>query len=194
MKDCSVYIPEDQGLLHHACNSIHDEASIPQYGAFFLPIPPIASHHPVKTTRLLSLASVALCAVILAGCDTPSSRINSSPQVFARLNPDQQALVKNGQIAVGFDMDEVKLALGEPGRIVVRTDATGQHQVWHYVTYADYQGTVIFGGYWHRYRGWGGPYFYGGVPYYNGYPAVVHDRIRVEFDDGNRVKVIEQDK
>jgi hypothetical protein len=138
---------------------------------------------PVKTTRIFSIATAALCAVLLAGCDTPESRIKDSPQVFARLNPDQQALVKNGQIAVGFDMETVK-----------HTDSTGQHQVWHYVTYADYQGVVIYGGYWHRYRGWGGPYFYGGVPYYNGYPAVVHDRIRVEFDSNNLVKSIEQEK
>ena len=149
---------------------------------------------PVKTTRIFSLASVALCAVFLAACDTPESRISHSPEVFARLNPDQQALVKNGQIAVGFDMDEVRLALGDPERVVMRTDANGQHQVWHYVTYADYQGVIIYGGYYHRWRGWGGPYFYGGVPYYNGYPAVVHDRIRVEFDANNLVKSIEQEK
>jgi hypothetical protein len=148
----------------------------------------------VKTTRILSLASLALCAVLLAACDSPDSRIKNSPQEFARLTPDQQALVKNGQIAIGFDMGAVKLALGDPARIVVRTDSTGQHQVWHYVTYADYNGVIIYGGYWHRYRGWGGPYFYGGVPYYNGYPAVIHDRIRVEFDDSGRVKSIEQEK
>jgi outer membrane protein assembly factor BamE (lipoprotein component of BamABCDE complex) len=148
----------------------------------------------VKTTRIFSIATAALCAVLLAGCDTPDSRIKESPQVFSRLNPDQQALVKNGQIAVGFDMDTVKLALGDPQRIVMHTDSTGVHQVWHYVTYADYQGVIIYGGYWHRYRGWGGPYFYGGVPYYNGYPAVVHDRIRVEFDSNNLVKSIEQEK
>jgi outer membrane protein assembly factor BamE (lipoprotein component of BamABCDE complex) len=148
----------------------------------------------VKNTKFLPLASLALGAVLLAGCDTPDSRIKDSPQAFAQLNPDQQALVKNGQIAVGFDMEAVKLALGEPERIVMRTDADGQHQVWHYVTYADYQGVVIYGGYWHRFRGWGGPYFYSGVPYYNGYPAVVHDRIRVEFDTNNRVKAIEQEK
>ena len=152
------------------------------------------SNFAVKTSRIFSLSAVALVAALVAGCNTPESRINASPGVFARLNPDQQALGKNGQIAVGFDMDTVKLALGEPSRIVVRTDSSGEHQVWHYVTYADYQGDVIFGGYWHRYRGWGGPYFYGGIPYYNGYPATVHDRIRVEFDQTGRVKAIEQDK
>jgi outer membrane protein assembly factor BamE (lipoprotein component of BamABCDE complex) len=148
----------------------------------------------VKSPRFLSFAAVALCAALLAGCDTPDSRIKSSPDVFARLNPDQQALVKNGQIAIGFSMDAVKLAIGDPSRIVIRTTATGQHEVWHYVTYEDNQGIIIYGGYWHRYRGWGGPYFWGGVPYYDGYPARVHERLRVIFDTAGRVATIQQDK
>jgi outer membrane murein-binding lipoprotein Lpp len=78
----------------------------------------------MKTTRIFPLACAALCAVLLAGCDSPDYRIKESPQVFDRLNPDQQALVKNGQIAVGFDMDAVKLALGDPTRIVMRTDGS----------------------------------------------------------------------
>ena len=112
----------------------------------------------------------------------------------ARLNPDQQALVKAGQIAVGFDMDTVKLALGDPDHILMETNASGQHEIWRYVTYEDYQGVVIYGGYWHRYRGWGGPGFWGGEPYYNGYPARVHERIRVIFDTTGHVAVIQQDK
>jgi hypothetical protein len=147
----------------------------------------------MKTTRTLILATVAACAAFLAGCATPESRIANSPQVFARLNPDQQALVKAGQIAVGFDMDTVKLALGDPDRVLLETNANGQHQIWRYVTYEDYQGVVIYGGYWHRYRGWGGPYFWGGVPYYDGYPARVHERIRVIFDATGHVASIQQD-
>jgi hypothetical protein len=132
-------------------------------------------------------------AALFAGCSTPNSRIADSPQVFARLNPDQQALVKAGQIAVGFDMDTVKLALGDPDRILIETNANGQHQIWRYVTYEDYNGAVIYGGYWHRYRGWGGPYFWGGVPYYDGYPARVHERLRVIFDTTGHVTTIQQD-
>jgi outer membrane protein assembly factor BamE (lipoprotein component of BamABCDE complex) len=147
----------------------------------------------MKTPRTLLLASAVAVAALVAGCSTPSSRIANSPEVFARLNPDQQALVKAGQIAVGFDMDAVKLALGDPDRVLVETNANGQHQVWRYVTYEDYQGAVIYGGYWHRYRGWGGPYFWGGVPYYDGYPARVHERLRVIFDTAGRVAVIQQD-
>jgi hypothetical protein len=148
----------------------------------------------MKTSNFLKAAALALCAGLLVGCSTPDSRIKSSPETFARLNPDEQALVKAGKIAPGFDMDAVKLALGDPDRVTLVTDAKGDHQVWHYITYEDYQGVVIFGGYYHRYRGWGGPYFYGAVPYYNGYPARVHERMRIVFSTANTVATIEQEQ
>lgn len=148
----------------------------------------------MKTTRIFSILSLVLCAALLAGCSTPDSRIKHSPDTFARLNPDQQALVKAGRIAVGFDMDTVRLALGDPDREVVHTDASGQHEVWHYVTYENYQGDVIFTGYYHRYWGWGGPHFYGGMAYFDGYPARIRDRVRVEFDRNNLVASIQQEK
>jgi outer membrane protein assembly factor BamE (lipoprotein component of BamABCDE complex) len=148
----------------------------------------------MKTSKVFAIASAALCAALFAGCSTPESRISSAPEVFARLTPDQQALVKAGQIAVGFGMDAVKLALGDPDRVTIHTDSTGQHQVWHYTTYEDAQGVVIFNGYYHRWGGWGGPRFWGDVGYYNGYPVRVHDRIRVVFDVNSRVLSIEQEK
>jgi outer membrane protein assembly factor BamE (lipoprotein component of BamABCDE complex) len=148
----------------------------------------------MKTSRNFAFLIVAACAVLLAGCDTPDARIRHSPDAFARLNPDQQALVKAGRIAPGFDMEAVKLALGEPDRVVLHTDASGQHEVWHYITYEDAQGAVIFTGYYHRYWGYGGPFFYGGAPYFMGYPARVHDRILVVFDKNSRVEKIEADK
>jgi outer membrane protein assembly factor BamE (lipoprotein component of BamABCDE complex) len=148
----------------------------------------------VKTSRILALASIAICAALIAGCSTPDTRIKSSPDVFARLNPDQQALVKSGHIAVGFEMDAVRLALGDPDRVLLITNAAGQHEVWNYVTYEDYQGGIIFEGYYHRYRGWGGPYFYGGVPFYDGYPARIHSRIHIVFDASGRVESIQQEK
>ncbi len=148
----------------------------------------------MTASKKLSLLLLSACVVLFSGCATPESRIKSSPDVFARLNPDQQALVKAGRIAVGFDMDSVKLALGDPDRKVLHTDATGQHEVWHYITYEDYEGAVIYTGYYHRYWGWGGPFFYGGAPYYRGYPARIHDRVIVVFDAGGRVSSIQEEK
>ncbi len=148
----------------------------------------------MKTSRIFVVASAALCAALFTACESPSSRIEKSPDVFARLTPDQQALVRVGQIAVGFDMDAVRLALGDPTRITIRTDSTGSHETWHYVTYEDAQGIVIYTGYYNRWRGWGGPRFWGDAGFYNGYPVRVHDRIRVTFDNNRRVAAIEQEK
>jgi len=148
----------------------------------------------MKNSKIFQIAAFALGAVLIAGCSTPESRNTDSPDVFARLNPDEQALVKAGKVAPGFDMDAVKLALGDPDHVTIHTDSTGSHQIWHYVTYEDYNGGIIYAGYWHRYRGWGGPYFYGGVPYYDGFPARVHDRIRIVFTTANTVAAIEEEK
>jgi outer membrane protein assembly factor BamE (lipoprotein component of BamABCDE complex) len=148
----------------------------------------------MKTSRNILLSSAVLCLALLAGCDSPESRISSSPDIFARLTPDQQALVKAGQIAVGFSMDAVKLALGDPAHVTVNTDKEGQHEVWHYTTYEDSSGVIIYTGYYHRWGGWGGPRFWGDVGYYNGNPVRVHDRIRVTFDTSMRVAEIQQEK
>ena len=119
----------------------------------------------MKTKTLVLLSAAALGAALLAGCDTPETRIRSNPEAFARLNPDQQSLVKAGRVGIGFDMDAVKLALGNPDRITVRTTAQGQTQVWHYVEFVYYDsgylypGPMYWGGAWGGYGrrgGWGG--------------------------------------
>ena len=148
----------------------------------------------MKTSRNILLSTAVLCLALFAGCESPESRISNSPDVFARLTPDQQALVKAGQVAVGFGMDAVKLALGDPTHITVNTDKDGQHEVWHYTTYEDSTGVVIYTGYYHRWGGWGGPRFWGDVGYYNGYPVRIHDRIRIVFDGNMRVAEIQQEK
>jgi hypothetical protein len=46
--------------------------------------------------------------------------------------PDEEALVKARQVAIGFDVTLVKLALGNPDRVTLRTDAAGSTLIWHY--------------------------------------------------------------
>ena len=124
----------------------------------------------------------ALTALCLSGCSTPATRIKANPDVFARLTPQQQALVQAGQVALGFDFETVKLALGDPDRVVVRTDADGETVVWHYVSY-EADGRILFTGHYHtarRWWGWGTSY-----AYYLDYPnRRVRDRFRVEFKRG----------
>jgi outer membrane protein assembly factor BamE (lipoprotein component of BamABCDE complex) len=151
----------------------------------------------MKNAQTYFLLAAALGTAWLAGCTTPESRINAQPQVFAQLTPAQQSLVKNGQVALGFSMDAVKLALGDPDHITVRTDASGQAQIWHYVTYETAEGVILYGGYYHRHGygwggWWGGDYPYG-YPYYLDYPdRRVHERFLIVFKD-SKVVSIEQD-
>jgi hypothetical protein len=134
-------------------------------------------------TKLVGLSFIAaVAALTLAGCSTPATRIQASPDVFARLTPGQQALVKGGQIALGFDFEAVKLALGDPDRVAVRTTADGETVIWHYVSY-EANGHILLTGHYHtgrRWWGWGPSY-----AYYLNYPdRRVRDRFRVEFKRG----------
>lgn len=150
----------------------------------------------MRTTHPILFAA-ALSAVWLTGCSTVSSRISADPAGFAQLPPDQQALVKSGQIGIGFSAEAVKLALGNPTSITLKTNASGQTQVWHYADYDYYN----YGPYWGW--GWGGPGWGGrhgwagwgwGDPYFWGppYPVQGPDRIRVEFQN-DRVVAITQE-
>lgn len=141
-------------------------------------------------------------ALFLGACSTPASRIQADPATFNRLTPQQQALVKVGQVSIGMDMSTVKLALGDPDRTTMRTDSSGQSQIWHYVTYED-NGVMLYTGYYHRgWRrgggwggGWGGWGWWGpDYPYYMDYPnRSVHDRFRVEFGPNNLVSSVTQE-
>jgi hypothetical protein len=143
----------------------------------------------MKTTHLIRLALISVLGLWLAGCSTPATRIKANPEAFARLTVDQQSLVKAGQVALGFDFEAVKLALGDPDRVTTRTDADGQTVVWHYLTY-EADGRMLFTGYYHTGRGWWGRAAY---PYYLDYPnRRVRDRFSVQFKSG-RVSAITQE-
>ena len=143
----------------------------------------------MKTTHLIRLALISILGIWLAGCSTPATRIKANPEAFARLTVEQQSLVKAGQVALGFDFEAVKLALGDPDRVTTRTDADGQTVVWHYLTY-EADGRMLFTGYYHTGRGWWGRAAY---PYYLDYPnRRVRDRFSVQFKSG-RVSAITQE-
>src|SRR5579884_4009716 len=69
--------------------------------------------------------AILICALVLAACASPETRIRDNPELYAKLTPEQQTLVKKGQIALGMSQDAVMLALGKPNRITERTDAEG---------------------------------------------------------------------
>ena len=145
----------------------------------------------MKTSKLYLVVSALLLAVGLAGCATPEARIKKSPEIFARLSVAQQDMIKKGEVGVGFDQEMVKLALGEPDRILSRTDAKGTTEVWSYMTYDGGDGIALYRGYYHRYFCLGDPFY----PYYTNYSARrMRDQLKVQFDAGGKVATVEQEK
>jgi len=143
---------------------------------------------PIPMRPRITFPRLILAAALLwlAGCaTTPESRIGRNPEAFAKLTPAQQALVKAGEVAVGFDEEMVRLAVGEPNRKWIRTDASGSGEVWSYTTWGDAGGPPYPG--W--YRG-----FYGPMPgYYPDYRER-HEReyLRVVFK-GGKVTAVESE-
>lgn len=141
------------------------------------------------SARILMVVTLTLGGLV-AGCSTPATRIRANPEAFARLTAQQQTLVQAGQIALGFDREAVMLALGEPGRVTVRTEAERETIVWHYLTY-EADGRILFTGHYHTSRRWWG--WGPGYPYYLDFPnRVVRDRFQVEFTLGKVTAITEE--
>lgn len=128
-----------------------------------------------------------LVLLALAGCATPSSRISDRPEVFSQTTPQQQQMIRQGRVGVGFTPDFVRLAMGEPDRVTERDDPSGTELIWHYQSNPDYTG--VMGNYgW----GYGGPWYWGG-----GFAPVTvveaprqeSDKLRVVFRDNKAVSV-----
>jgi hypothetical protein len=135
----------------------------------------------MKTLRILLLSAAAAAVAFLSGCATPESRIRQNPELFAQMTPQQQDLIRHGQIAIGFNAEMVRLALGEPDRYATRTNNDGTSEVWSYVTYDMPDGMPLYRGWYHRYYMWGDPMY----PYYMNYPGRrVAERFSVVFRNG----------
>jgi len=83
----------------------------------------------------LSLVCMFALALGLAGCSTPSSRIESNPAAFKAATPEQQEQIMKGVVSLGFTPDLVRLAIGNPDSIRTRLDKDGTSEVWLYRTY-----------------------------------------------------------
>lgn len=144
----------------------------------------------MKTPKIIVLFAAALAAFSLVGCATPASRIRQNPTLFESYSVEQQDLIKQGKVAIGFDMDAVRLALGAPDRVRTRVTNDGASQIWSYVTYEAPDGMPLYRGWYHRYYAWRDPLY----PWYDGYPdRREHEHFRVIFDRTGHVSMIEQE-
>ncbi|HXA13520.1 MAG TPA: hypothetical protein VNW23_00210, partial [Opitutaceae bacterium] len=78
--------------------------------------------------RLLLFFAVLLPA--LAGCNSIGSRIREKQAVFNGLDPQTQAKIRQGVIAVGYTTDMVYIALGPPGERQQKAIPEGDETIW----------------------------------------------------------------
>lgn len=96
------------------------------------------SFSPAAALRALmrpALLLLLLLPLLLSACvSTPASRIAENQDYFDSLPLADQARIRSGQIDIGFTPDMVRLALGEPSRILVRrqADTPAPLEVWLY--------------------------------------------------------------
>lgn len=131
-------------------------------------------------------AFLALLLLPLAGCvTTPAQRIERNRSLYASWPPGVQAAVRDGKISIGFTPDQVRMALGNPDRVIARTSEQGASEVWVYQSHRPRisVGIGVVGG--------GGSTRVGGATQVTSgepYPA---ELVRVIFRDG-RVSAVEE--
>ncbi len=124
------------------------------------------------------------CALALAGCSTPDSRIQKNSAAFANYPPAVQANIRAGQIGIGYTAEMVQMAMGRPDRIHRRQSAEGESEVWVYADKSPRIGIGIgVGSFGHRSGG--------GVAVGTSTGGDRGDRMHVVFKDG-RVTAIER--
>jgi hypothetical protein len=84
----------------------------------------------MKQLTLLTLASFAL---LFSACSTTKNqRITQNQAAFDTYTPAERQMIRTGQVAVGFEQDMVRMALGDPSREATVDTANGKQIAWEY--------------------------------------------------------------
>lgn len=135
--------------------------------------------------KKILLVMLAGLVALLAACSTPASRIKKQPDLYNRLSQEQQDLIRNGEVGVGFSTDMVKLALGEPDSVRERRDSEGLREIWIYATYETSSGVHIYRGHFHR------GFRYSHISHWDSPHYRVRENLRIFLKDG-KVEAVEK--
>lgn len=93
------------------------------------------------------LAAALLFAVACAS--TPATRIRENQALFDTYSTEAQANIRQGKVALGYDPDMVRMALGEPDERSTEISEAGETVIWGYVrTRPGYSVGIGGGSYW----------------------------------------------
>lgn len=82
-----------------------------------------------------------LCMLVSA-CATVDKRIQANADLFSTYSPEDQANIRNGNIALGYTMKMVEIAKGPPSYVNLKKDANGDLTVWRYLRIQQYTHSV----------------------------------------------------
>lgn len=89
----------------------------------------LLKYYSMKIIHALLLVTVSL---LLSACASTSQRIDQNEALFNTYTPAEKKMIRTGQIAVGFDQDMVRMALGDPSREASVDTAGGKQLAWEY--------------------------------------------------------------
>jgi hypothetical protein len=146
--------------------------------------------------KFLPLPLLLGAIALLGACSTVNTRINEKAEVFNRLDPATQSKITHGDVDIGFTPDMVYMALGRPDARRESVSNEGQTETWIYRSFYedDAPGFTGWRGFhrWYAYDPYGRFYrVYWEPVYYDAFPQVAQDDIRVTFRNG-RVIMIDQ--
>ncbi|MFP4069790.1 MAG: hypothetical protein ACOC4K_03955 [Verrucomicrobiota bacterium] len=96
-----------------------------------------------------ALLTALIAALLSAGCtSTKSQRISENEALFNSYTPAERKMIRTGQVAVGFDQDMVRMALGDPSRETTVDTAGGKAIVWEYTEIKPRLGVSLGAGTW----------------------------------------------
>ena len=148
----------------------------------------------MKKTSILSLLSLAL-VFLASSCaqQTPQSRIQANPALFAKIPDSQKQSAKQGRIKKGMTKDAVFIAWGKPHGVTSGNRNGKDFENWVYTRSTPVYRNGFYsrvgygwGGYGRRGRGWGGPNY--GVGFNPGVRYVQRTAASVSFDHRHTVK------
>lgn len=93
------------------------------------------------------LLTLALLSLLRAGCASSSKqRISQNEALFNTYTPAERKMIRLGQVGIGFDQDQVRMALGAPSREATVETASGKAIVWEYRELRPSMGVSLGGG------------------------------------------------
>lgn len=129
--------------------------------------------------RVISAGAILVMA-LAGGCtvSTPATRIAQNQAAFSSWPPPVREKVQQGQIAVGFTPEMVRVALGQPDLVRSLINEKGRSEIWIYFDHGPHFSIGLGVGVSNRHNAYGGGTEIGGG-------SDGEERLRVIFEGGN---------